>query len=128
MTTTLTGTRAAAPRRRAGTFALYAAQAVLAAQFAAGGLLKLTGHPQMVDLFTRIGAGQGFRSLIGALELAGAVGLLVPRLCRPAALGLVGLMLGATVTNVAVLGQSPALPVAFLLVSALIAYGRRPRR
>ena len=45
------------------------------------------------------------------LELAGAVGLLVPRLVRAAALGLAALMVGATLTNVAVLHVSPAITV-----------------
>jgi uncharacterized membrane protein len=61
---------------------------------------------------------------VGALEVAGAVGLLVPRLSGLAALGLAGLMVGATITNLFILGESPWLPVGLLLVSALIARGR----
>jgi putative oxidoreductase len=81
----------------------------------------------MVAMFTAIGAGQWLRYLVGAMEIAGAVGLLVPRLCGLAALGLVGLMVGAAITNVAFLDQSPVVPAAFLLVSALIAWRRRSR-
>jgi len=44
---------------------------------------------------------------VGALEVAAAVGLLVPRLVVPATVGLVLLMAGATATNVVVLGTSP---------------------
>ena len=116
-----------APGARAGNVALWVLQAVLAFQFAGGGLLKLTGSPEMVDLFATIGAGQWLRYLVGALEVAGAVGLLVPRLSGLAALGLAALMAGATVTNLFVLGESPWLPVGLLLVSAVIAWGRRPR-
>jgi uncharacterized membrane protein len=61
---------------------------------------------------------------VGALEVAGAVGLLVPRLSGLAALGLAGLMVGAAITNLFILGESPWLPVGLLLVSALIAWGR----
>jgi hypothetical protein len=46
----------------------------------------------------------------------------------PAALGLVALMVGATVTNVAILHTSPATPVIFLLVAGLVAAGRPRRR
>jgi uncharacterized membrane protein len=62
---------------------------------------------------------------VRTLEVAGAVGLLVPRLSGLAALGLAGLMVGATATNLFVLGESPWLPIGLLLVSALIAWGRR---
>jgi uncharacterized membrane protein YphA (DoxX/SURF4 family) len=116
-----------APGARAGNVALWVLQAVLAFQFAGGGLLKLTGSPEMVDLFATIGAGQWLRYLVGALEVVGAVGLLVPRLSGLAALGLAALMAGATVTNLFVIGESPWLPVGLLLVSAVIAWGRRSR-
>ena len=105
--------------------ALWVLQAVLAFQFAGGGLLKLTGSPEMVDLFATIGAGQWLRYVVGALEVAGAVGLLVPRLSGLAALGLAALMLGATVTNLFIIGESPWLPLGLLLVAAVIAWGRR---
>jgi uncharacterized membrane protein YphA (DoxX/SURF4 family) len=109
---------------RATNVALWVLQAVLAFQFAGGGLVKLTGSPEMVDLFAAVGAGQWLRYLVGALEVAGAVGLLVPRLSGLAALGLTGLMAGATATNLFVIGESPWLPIGLLLVSAVIARGR----
>ncbi len=37
--------------------------------------------------------------MVGALEIAGALGVLTPRLFRPTALGLADLMAGATTTN-----------------------------
>jgi uncharacterized membrane protein YphA (DoxX/SURF4 family) len=115
------------PAARAGNVALWVLQAVLAFQFAGGGLLKLSGSPEMVDMFASIGAGQWLRYLVGALEVAGAVGLLVPRLSGLAALGLAALMVGATVTNLFVIGERAWLPVGLLLVSAAIAWGRRSR-
>jgi len=125
MTTTgSTRPRTATPPR-ARTIALWALQVALAVPFAGAGLLKLTGSPEMVDLFSQIGAGQWLRYLVGALELAGAAGLLVPRLAGVAALGLAGLMVGATVTNLLVLGASPALTVGLLLVAGVIAWVRR---
>jgi uncharacterized membrane protein YphA (DoxX/SURF4 family) len=122
---------------RVGNVGLWVLQAVLAFQFAGGGLLKLSGAPVMAELFADIGAGQWLRYLVGALEVAGAVGLLVPRLSGLAALGLAGLMVGATATNLFVIGESPWLPIGLLLASILVARGRwtqtrvlagRPRR
>ncbi|TMR09147.1 DoxX family membrane protein [Nonomuraea turkmeniaca] len=104
---------------------LWAGQVVLAVQFAMAGAVKLAGDPASVGLFEAIGAGQWFRYLVGALEIAAAIGLLVPRLCRMAALGLVGLMAGAVVTSVAILHADPWLPLALGTVAGLIAWGRR---
>ncbi|WP_426246213.1 DoxX family protein [Nocardioides sp. LHG3406-4] len=113
------------PRVRPGSVALWVVQVLLATQFVGAGLTKLSGNAAMVDMFAEIGAGQWFRYLVGVLELAGAIGLLLPRLCGLAALGLTGVMAGAVVTNLFVLGESPVLPLAFLAVAGLIAWLRR---
>ena len=115
---------AAAPRRARG-LALWAAQAAVALQFAAAGAFKISGDPRMVDMFATIGAGQWLRYVVGALEVAGAVGLLVPRLCGLAAVGLAALMTGAVVANVALLDTNPALPAVLMVVASLIAAARR---
>ena len=123
-------TWAAAPAtiwEHAPTIALWALQAVLALMFTMAGLAKVGGDAAMVEMFANIGIGQWFRYVVGALEIAGAVGVLVPRLSGLAALGLACLMAGATLTNLFVLGASPLLPVVLLLVSVLVARGRRAR-
>src|SRR5215218_3265787 len=123
------GTRAApaTSRGRALNIALWTLQVLLAFQFAMAGLAKVFGDPAMVNMFATIGVGQWFRYLVGALEIAGAVGVLVPRLSGLAALGLLCLMVGATLTNLFVLDTSPFIPVALLMVSALVAWGHWPR-
>ena len=121
-------TRAALPGRgRAGTIALWLLQALLALVFGMAGLAKVFGDPAMVEMFATIGVGQWFRYVVGVLEISGAVGVLIPRLSGSAALGLVCLMAGATLTNLLVLGASPSLPIGLLVVSALVAWGRWPR-
>jgi uncharacterized membrane protein YphA (DoxX/SURF4 family) len=121
MSTTMTTAR----RVRPGIVALWVAQVMLAFFFLMAALPKLGSDPAMVEQFGSIGAGQWFRYLVGSLELAGAIGLLIPRLCGLAACGLVGVMVGATITNVVVLGISPAIPLAFLVLAASIAWFRR---
>jgi putative oxidoreductase len=113
--------------RRALSIALWALQALLGLTFAMAGLAKVGGDPAMVEMFATIGLGQWFRYVVGALELAGAVGVLIPRLSGLAALGLVCLMAGATLTNVLILGTSPLLPIGLMLGSALAAWGRWPQ-
>ena len=89
--------------------------------------MDVTGDPVMVDLFGRVGAGQWLRYVVGALELAAAVGLLVPRLAKLAAAGLVLLMVGAAVTNVAIIDESPLMPLAYLVVAGIVAWRRHVR-
>jgi uncharacterized membrane protein YphA (DoxX/SURF4 family) len=80
-----------------------------------------------VQIFTEIGAGQWFRYFIGAVELAGGIGLMVPRLAGPAAVGLMALMIGAAYTQAVVLDE-PAMvttPAIIFVLAAVIAWGRR---
>jgi putative oxidoreductase len=123
------GTGAASTRNggRAANVALWALQALLALQFAMAGLAKIFGDPAMVGMFATIGDGQWFRYVVGALEIAGVVGVLIPRLSGPAALGLVCLMAGAALTNLFVLGANPLLPIGLLVASAVVARGRWPQ-
>lgn len=107
--------------------ALWVLQAALALQFAFAGFLKVSGAPAMVDLFAAIGAGQWMRYFVGAVEIAGAVGILIPLLSGLAALGLAALMAGATVTNLFVIDDPPWIPIAALVMAALVAWGRWPR-
>ncbi len=107
--------------------ALWALQALLALVFAMAGLAKLGGDPAMVEMFATIGVGQWFRYVVGALEISGVVGVLIPRISWLAALGLACLMAGATLTNLLVLDASPLLPIGLLVASAVVAWARRPQ-
>ena len=119
--------RAARPRRRTSTL-LWAAQILFGALFISLGLAKLKGG--QVHEFDLIGAGQWFRSFVGAAELAGGIGLLTPWLAGLAAAGLAADMAGATITNLTVLHNTSYEGMVFLTaplcaVFALLAYGRR---
>lgn len=118
---------ATAQRSRASMILGWLLRIALALVFAGAGFSKVAGDPAMLQLFDDIGAGQGLRYVVGGLELAGAVGLLVPRLCGLAAAGLALLMVGATLTNIAVLGVSPAFTLLLLVLAAVIVFLRRRR-
>ena len=62
----------------------------------------------------------GFMKLVGALELAGGVGLLLPRTRKLAALGLVGLMIGAVGTHIRAPATIGMLPLPLLTGAALV--------
>jgi putative oxidoreductase len=121
-------TATTAPTRPALNRTLWSVQVLLAVFFliAAAGP-KLVGEAYAMEMFTQIGAGQWLRYLVGVLELAGAIGLLLPRLSALAALGLVGVMVGAAFTQVVVL-SAPVMattPVVLAVVLAAVAWGRQ---
>ena len=119
--------REARPRRLTSVL-LWAGQILLGALFISLGLAKLNGG--QVQEFSLIGAGQWFRYFVGAAELAGGIGLLMPWLAGLAAAGLAANMAGATIINATVLhntefGSNVWLTLMLFAVTGLIAYGRR---
>ncbi len=108
---------------------LWAGQILLAALFTLAALPKLAGAHSAVTMFSQLGAGQWLRYLVGAAELAGAIGLVIPRLAGLAAAGLAADMAGASIINIAVLHSAAvALTVPLCAMLALIAGARRPGR
>ena len=106
---------------------LWILQIGAAGMFLTVGFLKLSGDPQMVALFQAIGLGQWFRYVTGSLEVLGAVLLLIPRLTGLGALLLVGVTLGAVTTHLFVIGGNPLSAIILLIVTGIIAWGRRER-
>jgi putative oxidoreductase len=106
---------------------LWILQIGAAAMFLFAAFPKLTSNPQAVQGFAMIGLGQWFRYLTGGLETLGAVLLLIPRLCGLGGLLLACVMVGAVATHLLVLGGSPVAAIVLLLVTAIIAWGRRDR-
>jgi uncharacterized membrane protein YphA (DoxX/SURF4 family) len=106
---------------------LWVLQVLLALLFAAASLGKLTSHPQTVEMFENWGFPAAFMLIIGALELAGAIGLLIPRLAGHAAMGLLGVMIGAASTHVASgEGLQVLRPIVFMVPLVAIVLSRRP--
>src|SRR6266446_5660366 len=102
-------------------------QGLAAAAFLAAGGSKLAAAPAMVEMFGKLGAGQWFRYLTGAMEVIGAVALLVPRAAFYGAVLLVAVMVGAVVTHLAVLGGSPIPALVLLVIVGTVAWLRRPK-
>jgi uncharacterized membrane protein YphA (DoxX/SURF4 family) len=124
----------AARPRRALNIALWVVQVLLAAAFVASGLMKLT---QPIDVMaaqmawvTSVPA--ALVRFIGAAEVAGALGLILPSLTRIrprltvlAALGLVVVMVLASGTHLS-RGEGGMVPVNLVLaaLAAFVAWGR----
>jgi hypothetical protein len=112
--------------------ALWIVQGLLAALFLFAGGMKLITPVEMLAVMSPF-PGEFIR-FIGICEVLGALGLILPYALRIfpvltplAAAGLVVIMLGATVTTLAIGGGLLALPtLVFGLLAALVVYGRRP--
>ena len=124
-TPTTTTTTVTAARARPLTIALWTVQLLCAAAFLAAAAAKLTGQPMMVDIFARLGFGQGFRYVTAAVEVIGGVGLLVPGFAGKAALLLAVTMACAVVAHLTVLGGNPGPAILLLALTGAIAAVRR---
>ncbi|MFJ8994668.1 DoxX family protein [Streptomyces sp. NPDC102279] len=117
---------AASTRSRRARIALTALQVVLGLFFAiASAVPKLIAHPSAVESFDKLGWGHTGMYIIGALELAGGIALMIPLLDSVAAVALMALMAGAFIVNVVIHGPYPATPLILMLPLALIAWARR---
>lgn len=113
---------------------LWVLQGLLALLFVLAGGTKLAMDP--AELTAQSGLSAGFLQFIGACELLGAVGLVLPwltgirrELTPIAATGLIVIMTGATVTTL--LEQPPLfalLPFITGVLLAVVAYGRSRRK
>ncbi len=110
-----------------GNIVVWILQILLAVQFVFNGYLLFTD--QFVAKFDDIGFGQWFRYLTGVLEIGTALGLLVPRVCGIAALGLAGIMGGAALTELFLVTnggiKAATMPIIFTVWALVIAIYRR---
>jgi putative oxidoreductase len=103
---------------------LWVLQVLTAAAFLVAGFATLSGQPMMVETFEKVGAGHWFRYLTGAIEVASAILLLIPRLTPVGAALLVCTMTGAVLAHLLVLGGSAAPALVLGCFAALILWGR----
>jgi putative oxidoreductase len=103
---------------------LWVIQIAVAAKFFLAGLSKLIGELDMIVVFQQIGIGQWFRYVIGTLEVAGAIALLFPQSAGVGGLVLAGVMAGAVVAHLFIIGGSSGLPLALLSVLLFVAWAR----
>ncbi len=105
---------------------LWVLQALLGAfMIIASGAPKLFAVESAAAGFDLIGWGDWFMYAIGVLEVAGGVGLLIPRLSGLAATGFGLLMIGAAIFNATILDYPVYTPLILLVFFAVIAWGRR---
>ncbi|MGZ4602013.1 MAG: DoxX family protein [Kineosporiaceae bacterium] len=100
---------------------------VLAVVFGVAGTAKILGAPPMRQAARHLGFSVGQYRLLGALELAGAIGLLVglavPALGVAAAIGLGLLLIGAGTAHVAHHDPASRVAVPLVLLAVVAACG-----
>jgi uncharacterized membrane protein YphA (DoxX/SURF4 family) len=106
---------------------LWVLQILLALAFLGAGIGKLTSQPAMVEVFAHVGVGQWLRYVTGGIEIVSAILLLVPRFVPAGALLLIATMAGAVFTHLVLIGGSPVPAVVLLVLSVVVAWGRRDR-
>jgi hypothetical protein len=95
---------------------------ILSSAFVFGGGAKLAGAKALAEQFREFGLPLWTMRIVGALEVAGAVGLWVKPFPGWAALGLTGLMIGAVANHVKVRHPlSKSAPAIVLLVLSGVA-------
>ncbi|RKE23468.1 DoxX family protein [Streptomyces sp. TLI_171] len=116
--------QSAAPAKKAVVRTVWTLRVLLALFFAlASALPKLLALPAATTVFDAIGVGDWFMYLTGAVELAGAIGLLLPRWAGPAATALIAFLLCAFVTQLTAMhGENAGTPFLFMVPLAVIAW------
>ena len=106
-------------------------QVLLAACFIFAGSQKLMHLDTTMTMLSNLGLPGWFGGFIGVAEVLGGLGLLVPRTVRPAAIGLIIIMIGAAFMHATKIpgGLANGVPAIVALVLLVVVYLlRAPQR
>ena len=103
--------------------AIWIVRILLFAFFLFEGLDKFGSRRLWIRIFQQIGWGDWFRYFTGAVESAGAMAMLIPRLTPVAVVLLGSAMLGALVTHVLVVGVGPQSVIVTVLLCLILVVG-----
>jgi len=116
---------ATAPTSRSKVIGLWVLKIVFALAFIAAGGAKIYGPPAMVAEFDAVGLGQWFRYFTAALEIIGAILLLMPKTTGFGALLLAGICGGAFFAQLFALHGDIIHPIVMAIVLLAIAWTQR---
>ena len=105
-----------------GTIVTWILRLLVAAAFLAAAFFKLSGQPQMVEEFGKIGLGGWFLYVTGTIELIGALLVLNPRTTPCGALLLLCVMVGAFAAQIGPLHGDFFHVFGFAAVLAILLY------
>ena len=110
--------------KRAGTVMLWVVTLLVTVAMVGPGVQKFTG-PTWQRMFRAWGYPEHFYLVIGAIEVLGGIGLLVPRLASACAVVLMIVMAGAAATHL-LHGQTPVGDCVFMAMLGVVAFARWP--
>ena len=84
--------------------------------------MKLAGQQMQIAFIEQIGFGQWFRYLTGALEVIGAILVLVPRTAGFAATLLGTTMIGAVEVHLLITGGNPIPSIALVVIAIAVTW------
>lgn len=90
-----------------------------------GGAMKLTGQEMAVKSFADLGLPTWFATFIGVCEIAGAVGIWLPRFSSLSALGIGLIMVGALYYHITFPPLQAAVPALLVLLCAIYIFSQR---
>lgn len=111
---------------RGTNIAVWLLSALLAALYLFAGGQKLFGAGGSAEHFAQWGFSTWFRLLIGVIEVAGGLALLVPSAAFYGAGALGVVMIGAIYTLLTKAAPGVPVPIVCLLILTFIAFSRRP--
>ena len=109
----------------AKTVGFWALKIVFTLAFLAAGAAKLAGLPMMVHEFDLVGLGQWFRYFTAALEISGAIMLVVPRTAFYGAILLAAVCVGAFFAQLLRLHGDIIHAIVMAVILAAIAWSQR---
>jgi uncharacterized membrane protein YphA (DoxX/SURF4 family) len=95
---------------------------LLAIAFVVFGAFKLSSAPMMVHEFDILGLGQWFRYFTGGVEVASAVLLLIPATWRWGALGMLGVSVGACLSQAIVIHGDVIHTIVLILLTGAMSW------
>ena len=113
--------------RRSTIVIIWVLRIIVAALFLFTGAMKLSGQPMMIQEFDTLGLGQWFRYFTGALELVGAVAVLIPSLSVVGAALVLLVDIGALFAQALILHMDVVHPIVIGLVICALIYLQRAR-
>jgi putative oxidoreductase len=104
---------------------VWVVQILLVIPFLMTGIPKLVSASGWVTRFRAYGYPEHFYLVIGAIEVLGAIGLLIPRVAAPAAISLITVMIGAACTHLLHSeGRRVLVNLFLMLLLIVVAYAR----
>jgi uncharacterized membrane protein YphA (DoxX/SURF4 family) len=108
--------------------AVWTLQILLAVLFLLQAWMKLSGSPAWIARFQRWGYPEHFYIVVGAIELLGAIALVVPRFTRVGTIALAVVMVGAAATHVFHREPQVVTTLVLLALLAIVFHSRRPQK